>query len=100
MNETTRQVQRSNEGGLRPKHRERSKRAMASPEHLEVLWNDLLSRQPELIRAAYDSLDEQNQKVVFTHLQRMVSETGWQPEQVASAEAAIQALETRSDQGK
>ena len=68
--------------------------------HLEVLWNNLLSRQPELIRAAYDSLDKSNQKVVLNHLQRMVSEVGWQPEQVASAKAAIHALETQSDQGK
>jgi len=67
---------------------------------LEGLWNDLLSRQPEQIRSAYDSLDKSNQKVVLNHLQRMVSEAGWQPEQVASAKAAIHALETQSDQGK
>jgi hypothetical protein len=73
---------------------------MASPEHLEVLWNDLLSRQPELIRAAFDSLDKPTQKTVLTHLQRMVSEAGWQPEQLASAKAAIHTLETQSFQGK
>jgi len=67
---------------------------------LEVLWNDLLSRQPELIRSAFNSLDDPNQKAVFTHLQRMVNEAGWQPEQRASAKAAIHALETQSNQGK
>jgi len=69
-------------------------------EQLEALWNDLLSRQPELIREAYASLDKPNQAAVFTHLQRMVSEAGWQPEQRASAKAAIHALETLSNQGK
>jgi hypothetical protein len=73
---------------------------MSSPEQLEVLWNDLLSRQPELIRAAFDSLDKPTQKAVFSHLQRMVNEDGWQSEQRASAKAAIRALETQSNQGK
>ena len=68
------------------------------PDQLEGLWEDLLSRQPELIRAAFDSLDKPSQKAVFTHLQRMVSEVGWQPEQQVSAKAAIQALETQSAQ--
>ena len=68
------------------------------PDQLEGLWEDLLSRQPELIWAAFDSLDKPSQKAVFTHLQRMVSEVGWQPEQQVSAKAAIQALETQSEQ--
>jgi hypothetical protein len=69
-------------------------------DQLEGLWEDLLSRQPELIRAAFDSLDKPHQKAVFIHLQRMVSEAGWQPEQRASAKVAIHALETQSDQEK
>jgi hypothetical protein len=75
---------------------QRSKR----PEQLEVLWNDLLSRKPERVRATFASLDAPNQKDVLTHLQRMVSEAGWQPEQRASAKAAIQALGTQSHQEK
>jgi hypothetical protein len=75
---------------------QRSKRL----EQLEVLWNDLLSRKPELIRAAFASLDTPNQEDVLAHLQRMVSEAGWQPEQRASAKAAIQALGTQSHQEK
>ncbi len=65
---------------------------------LEQLWDNLLSRQPELIRSAFASLDPTNQKAVITHLNRMISETGWQSEQQFSAKAAIQALETLSNQ--
>jgi len=70
------------------------------PDQLEEVWDNLLSRQPELIRAAFASLNPPNQKAVITHLNRMISETGWQPEQQVSAKAAIQALETLSNQDK
>jgi Ca2+-binding EF-hand superfamily protein len=67
-------------------------------EHLEVLWNDLLSRQPERIREAFSSLDPNSQKIVLAHLQRMAGEIGWQPEQRISAKAALNALENHIDQ--
>jgi hypothetical protein len=63
---------------------------------LETLWNDLLSRQPDRIRTAYASLETSERKAVFTHLQRMAAEPGWQPEQRASAMAALQALENQA----
>jgi NADH:ubiquinone oxidoreductase subunit E len=61
-------------------------------EKLELLWEDLLSHQPETIQAAFASLDPSDQKAVLTHLQRMVSESGWQPEQRLSARAALDVL--------
>jgi hypothetical protein len=64
---------------------------------LEVLWEDLLSRQPDRVRAAFAKLDAPEQQVVLTHLQRMVSERGWQPEQRISAQAALKALKKQSD---
>ena len=57
--------------------------------NIENLWDHLLSCQPELIEAAYLSLARQEQQDVLAHLQRMVSETGWHPEQIASAQAAL-----------
>lgn len=63
---------------------------------LESLWNELLSRQPKRIRRAFASLDPSEQNAVLAHLHRMVSESGWQPEQRASAQAALSALEDRS----
>jgi len=68
------------------------------PEYLEALWNDLLSRELERIRKAFYSLDPPSQVIVLAHLQRMLSESGWQPEQRLSARAALQTLEKQSDQ--
>ena len=59
---------------------------------LEVLWDDLLSRQPGKIRAAYKLLNSSEQKAILAHLQRMVDESGWQHEQRLSAQAALTAL--------
>jgi len=63
---------------------------------LEVIWDDLLSGQPERVRAAYVSLTEPEQKVVYKHLQRMADEPGWQPEQQLSARTALRAIEDQS----
>ncbi len=69
-------------------------------DQLEQIWDNLLSRQPNLIQAAFSSLDSINQKAVLAHLYRMVDEAGWQPEQRASARAAIKALGSQSNQDK
>jgi hypothetical protein len=69
-------------------------------EYLEVLWNNLLSRRPEQIRAAFDSLDKPSQTTVLNHLRRMVGNAGWQLEQRVSAETALQALGIQSNQDK
>jgi len=63
---------------------------------LEAMWDDLLSRQPERIRAAYTALEAPEQQAVIAHLLRMVHESGWQPEQRLSAQAAISAIEKQS----
>jgi len=66
---------------------------MSAPIDLETLWDNLLSRQPELIQAAFDGLSKAEQHAVLAHLARMVSEPGWHPEQRASALAAQRVLE-------
>lgn len=60
---------------------------------LEELWENLLSRQPELIRPAFARLAVIEQRQVIAHLQRMSSEAGWHIEQRRSAEAALAALQ-------
>lgn len=60
---------------------------------LERLWNSLLSRQPELVRAAFLPLQAEEKQAVLIHLRKMVSEPGWHPEQQLSAGAALKALE-------
>jgi hypothetical protein len=64
-----------------------------SPNSLESLWDGLLSRQPELVRATYSTLDTEARVAILAHLQRIVSETGWHPEQRLSAQSALEALE-------
>jgi len=59
-------------------------------------WDALLSRQPDHVRAAYYSLDSQRKAEVYNHLQRMVSEPGWHPEQRISAQAALDVLKDES----
>jgi hypothetical protein len=71
-------------------------RARVRKDKLKLLWDDLLSRQPARIRATYASLDMQEKEVVLIHLQRMVAETGWQPEQRVSAQAALLALKNQT----
>jgi hypothetical protein len=65
-------------------------------EQPEQFWDDLLSRQPSPIKAAFASLQPSDQLAVLAHLQRMVSETGWQPEQRISARAALDVLLPKS----
>jgi hypothetical protein len=69
-------------------------------DQLEILWDGLLSREPRLIKSAFASLNLIDQQMVLAHLQRMVEEAGWQPEQRLSAQAAIDVLVTYQDQDK
>ena len=59
---------------------------------LQILWDALLSREPERIRAAFAGLDGSAQTDVLAHLRRMALEPDWHPEQRASALAALDAL--------
>ena len=62
------------------------------PNPLEVLWDNLLSRQPDQVRAAFVTLTKAEQQAVLDHLRRMSQEAGWHPEQRRSAQAALDAL--------
>ena len=59
---------------------------------VELFWESLLSRQPDQIQAAFNSVDKMTQAQVLEHLQQMVSEEGWHPEQVLSAQTALEIL--------
>lgn len=62
------------------------------PRDLQDLWDQLLSGDADAVRVAFRTLGDSERKAVLEHLQRMTSEEGWQPEQVTSARAALQAL--------
>ena len=55
----------------------------------EIFWENLLSRQPRLNSAAYKILDAETQAAVIAHLRVMTTEEGWHPEQVKSAQTAL-----------
>jgi hypothetical protein len=64
---------------------------------LEQLWSDLLSRDKELISAAFQSLNPASQQNVLVHLHRMLTEDGWHREQRKSAQAALDTLDQVSN---
>jgi hypothetical protein len=66
---------------------------MDDSDELAQLWDRILSREPETVRAAFAALSAVEAEAVRTHLQRMVSEPDWHPEQRVSAQAALTALE-------
>jgi hypothetical protein len=59
---------------------------------VEQLWDNLLSRRPESVRLAFATLDGDEQDLVLAHLNKMVNDPGWHPEQRLSAQAALAAL--------
>lgn len=63
----------------------------------EWLWEQLLSRLPASIKDAFATLDPSDQQAVLAHLQRMVTEPGWQPEQRLSATTALDVLISEED---
>jgi len=63
-----------------------------SHKSLDRLWSNLLSRQPALIREAFEGLSPSEQQSIIDHLRKMAHEAGWQPEQRLSAQAALNVL--------
>lgn len=59
---------------------------------IENIWEMLLSREPEWILLAFETLDSQEKRAVMAHLHKMAEEPGWQPEQRISAQAALDTL--------
>jgi hypothetical protein len=58
----------------------------------EIVWEMLLSREPYKVRSVFRALDEETRAAVLAHLHAMSSEEGWHPEQVKSAEAALEII--------
>ena len=63
-------------------------------EDKELFWENLLSRDPEKVKSAWLMLPVEYQKDVRGHLVSMVTELDWHPEQVKSAEAALDVIDT------
>lgn len=59
---------------------------------LEEVWGEILSRRPVRIKKMFLSLDKANQQEILRHLNRMVTEEGWQEVQIISAQEALNLL--------
>jgi hypothetical protein len=62
-----------------------------------LFWDNLLSREADKIESAWRSLPQAYRKDVRDHLVAMVTELDWHPEQVKSAEAALNIIDTMGD---
>jgi hypothetical protein len=60
---------------------------------LEQTWDGILSRDPQRITQVFNGLSSKDQQVVLHHLRKMTSESGWHPEQVISAQTALDVLD-------
>jgi hypothetical protein len=58
----------------------------------EELWDAILSRDIKRVLNAWKKLDLEEQTSLLAHLERMTSEDCWHPEQVTSAQAALDAI--------
>ena len=61
-------------------------------DRFESIWETLLSREPDRIVTVFESLSPAEREAVLVHLEKMVSESGWQPGQRLSAQAALDAI--------
>jgi hypothetical protein len=64
---------------------------------LEVFWSNILSRDAERIRAAWEKLADDEKTTVYNHLTRMITEDDWTEPQRISAQAALDALKDLND---
>ena len=60
---------------------------------VEELWDNLLSRDAQLIITAFKQLTKSEQNLVIEHLQKMTQEEGWLPAQKISAQKALSFIE-------
>jgi len=64
---------------------------------IEDLWTNLLSRNEADILSAFKMLNKEDKTTVINHLNKMVTEDGWHPEQVHSAEYALDLIKRNNE---
>lgn len=66
---------------------------MSDAEWLEHFWGEILSEDAERTQTAFGELDDEDeQRSIYQHLQKMATEDGWAEVQQAAAKAALAAL--------
>ena len=66
---------------------------------LEEFWVEILCRQPQRILGAWETLEVEEQRAVWEHLGRMVTEEGWAEQQRLAARTALRALREHGIEG-
>jgi hypothetical protein len=61
-------------------------------DNIEELWERILSRDKELIKKAFLSLNQEEKQQILAHLNEMSSGSGWHKEQKNSADAALKVI--------
>lgn len=61
---------------------------------IELLWDALLSREPERIQFAYKNLTLAEKEAVVEHLKSMATESGWHVEQKRSAQSGLNVIKS------
>jgi hypothetical protein len=64
---------------------------------IEEIWDNLLSRDTDLITTAFNQLTKSDQIRVIDHLHKMTKDEGWLPVQKASAQAAIECIKKNKE---
>jgi hypothetical protein len=59
---------------------------------LEAFWEQLLSEDPDQIRAAWAGLNGDERAAILAHLVTMATEAGWSEPQRRAAQAALDVL--------
>jgi hypothetical protein len=58
------------------------------------LWGEILSRDPAKIKSIFSLLPPEERTAVIAHLSKMLNEEGYHPEQVISAQSALNVIKT------
>ena len=61
------------------------------------IWTEILSREPARIILAFKQLNSTEKITVRAHLIKMTTEDGWHPEQIKSAQIALDAIKDLPD---
>jgi hypothetical protein len=58
----------------------------------DELWDAILSRESDRVLIAWQQLNGGEQVSLLAHLERMITEDGWHPEQITSAQIALDVI--------
>lgn len=59
---------------------------------LEGFWENILSRDKELVQSTINKVSNDEKNQIIYHLQKMASEPGWHEEQIKSAKYALDVI--------